>query len=197
MKAGMISESIYEKYIDRAYGRGEDLRETKLWRPQYERGFVCPDERGGWLAFAYDGKRYRFLGTYGSDDVFEEEEEDPGDRLERMLSEADRASASAGIDILREIYLDPDLGQSTTSVGLRIAADPECIRWMKDYWNYVKWNEHGNEASLSEIGFEGFVQDILDPSYVTEYLLNDFPFSSKRAIDLADRLKVLNRRYSR
>ena len=196
MKPGIISEWDYEEYIDRAYGRGADLRETKLWKPTYERGFVCPDDSGGWLAFAYDGKRYRFLGTYGFDDVFEPEEEDPYEKRDRMLAEADRASGPDGIDILRELYLDPDFRSETTPIGLRIAEDPDCIRWIKDYWAYVQWNEHGNEASLSEIGFDGLVQDILDPAYATEYLLCNFPFSTKREMNLADRLKVLNRRYS-
>lgn len=172
MRPGMISEWDYEEYIDRAYGRGADLRETKLWKPGYERGFVCPDDNGMWLAFAYDGRRHRFLGTYGFDDVFGPEEEDACDRRERMLAEADGAPGSDGIDILREIYLDPDFRRETTPTGLRIAADPECIRWIKDFWAYVQWNERGNEASLSEIGFGGFVRDILGPTDATEYLLS-------------------------
>lgn len=36
MKPGIISEWDYEEYIDRAYGRGADLRETKLWKPTYD-----------------------------------------------------------------------------------------------------------------------------------------------------------------
>jgi hypothetical protein len=197
MKPGIISEWDYEEYIDRAYGRGADLRETKLWKPAYERGFVCPDDNGGWLAFAYDGRRYRFLGTYGFDDVFEAEKEDPYEKRERLLLEADTSSVPKGIDILRRLYTDPDFRQEATSVGLKIAQDDECIVWICDYWDYVKWNEHGNECALSEAGFGSFVEDILDPHYALEYLM---PEGREKAGTeeklLADRLMVLHRRYS-
>ncbi len=201
MRPGIISEWDYEDYIDRAYGRGADLRETKIWKDSYERGFVCPDGNGDWLAFAYDGKRHRFLGTYGFDDVFGEdtngEEEDWYDYRERMYAMADRTTSADAIGILRNLYTDPR-NTGKTAAGMRIANDSECLQLMADYWSYVRWNEHGNECSLSEIGFEGFVTDILDPGYALNYLMPEGPENAgDREKELAGRLKALHWKYVR
>ena len=69
-KGQEISEWMYEDFIDIAYGRGENLKDTKLWKDSYRYGFVCPDEEGNWIGFAFDGSRYWFLGTHSEDEVF-------------------------------------------------------------------------------------------------------------------------------
>lgn len=194
---GTVSEWVYEEYIDRAYGRGEDLRNTVLWKDSYERGFVCPDEEGGWLAFAYDGRDHFFLGRFGNE-IFPPEEEDIYDREERILGEADRASPEKAIAILRDLYLDPDFRDETTPEGIAIANDPECVKWISDYWAYICWNEHGNQCLPSEVRFGGFVEDILDPSNALEYLMPDGEdYSVPKAVSLAGTLKKLHRRYAR
>ena len=189
----IISEWVYEDFIDIAYGRGSNLKDTTLWKDSYRYGFVCPDEEGGFMAFAYDGRNYRFLGTFDSS-IFPEEEEDWYDYQDRMFSEADRSPSDKAVDILRRLYLDANNRQEQTAVGLEIAKDPECLRYMADYWSYVRWCEHGNECSLSEVRFEGLVNDILDPTYVLEYLSNDE--DSKEARRLEKVLRKLNKRYS-
>ena len=186
-RPGEIDEMLYEDFIDIAYGIGDDLRNTKLWRPEYRYGFVCPDEEGGWCAFAYDGSRHLFLGTFATEQVFGPEEEDWYDYRERMYSEADRAPSSEAIEILRKLYLDPRNKVEWSDVGQRIANDGECIRFLTDYWDYVRWCEHGNECSLSEIEFSGFIDSILEPEYVLDYLQDD---------DLKKRLRKLHRKYA-
>ena len=42
-KGQIIPEAMYEEFIDRSYGTGHNLKETRLWKDTYERGFVCPD----------------------------------------------------------------------------------------------------------------------------------------------------------
>ena len=183
---GEIDEWLYEEFIDIAYGRGSNLKDTKLWRPGYRYGFVCPDEDGGWLAFAYDGTRHLFLGTFTSEQVFEPEE-DWFDYKDRMLRDADRAEPEQAVEILRSLYLDPRNKGEWTPVGLNIASDRECIQWFADYWSYVRWCEHGNECSLSEILFTGLVDTILEPSYVLDYLYEEE--------GLKERLRKLNRKF--
>lgn len=78
-----------------------------------------------------------------------------------LLELADRSAPDVGIGILRDLYLGDPWG--TTAAGRAIANDPEAIGFLVDYWRYVKWNEHGNEASLSEVGFDGFVEIITTP----------------------------------
>ena len=193
-KGQIISEQMYEDFIDIAYGRGEGLKGTRLWRDRYERGFVCPDEEGGWIGFAYDGSRYYFLGTFRADEVFYPEEEDFYDFRERRLSEADRLPSVEALDVLRSLYLDPRSKEDWTEEGLAMASDPECMAWFSDYWDYVRWCEHGNECSLSEVEFKGFVDSVMDPQYVLEYLLTD---SDDRSEGLAERLRALNSRYGK
>ena len=190
----IISEWMYEDFIDIAYGRGANLRDTNLWKDSYRYGFVCPDGDGKWLAFVNDGKNYRFLGTFG-DSIFPPEEEGWYDHEARLFTEADRSPSDKAIDILRRLYLDANNWQEQTAAGLLIAKDPECLQYMADYWSYVRWCEHGNECSLSEVRFEGFVNDILDPQYVLEYLSNDEDGEEARRLE--KELKRLNKRYSR
>ena len=77
----------------------------------------------------------------------------------------------------------------------RIADDPQCMEWFIDYWKYVHWNERGNECSLSEVGFGGFVDIILNPNYVMEYLLPE-GCETRDGDILASRLRMLNQRYT-
>ncbi len=196
LKRGEISEWAYEHFIDVAYGRGANLKDTKLWKPGYVRGFVCPDDNGGYFAFAYDGEKHLYLGDFKHSQVFEDEGEDKYDKEERMLREADRSNVIEAIDILRSLYLDPDFKELTTPEGMKIAGDPDCIKWMSDYWNYVKWNEHGNECSISEVRFEGFCEDLIDPSNAIEYLMPDGPkYADDTAKELAERLTRLNKKH--
>ena len=196
-KAGQeISEWMYEDFIDIAYGRGENLKETKLWKDPYRYGFVCPDEEGGWIGFAYDGSRYLFLGTFSEEDVFYPEVEDFYDYSERMLKEADRLPSVEALEVLRTLYLDPRSKDDWTDEGLRMASDPECMRWFSDYWDYVRWCEHGNECSLSEVQFKGFVETVMDPGYVLEYLLPEGD-ETDTSMELAERLRKLNKRYAK
>ena len=193
-KGQIISEQMYEEFIDIACGRGEGLKGTRLWKGSYERGFVCPDEEGNWIGFAYDGSRYHFLGTFSAEEVFYPEEEYWYDYSERRLSEADSLPSVEAMDILRELYLDPRSKDDWTDEGLRMASDPECMGWFSDYWDYVRWCEHGNECSLSEVEFKGFVESVMNPQYVLEYLLND---SDERSEMLSERLRALNSRYAK
>ena len=110
-----------------------------------------------------------------------------------MLSEADRKPSNEAIDILRALYVNPRSKSEWTDEGLSIANDPECLRWFSDYWSYVRWNEHGNECSLSEVGFGGFVDTILHPEDFRGYMLEG---DDDRGRELADRLEGLNRKYS-
>ena len=191
-RPGPIPEELYEDFIDIAYGRGADLRETRLWKDSYARGFVCPDGYGQWLAFAYDGKHHLFLGTYVFEAVFEPEEEDWYVYRDRRMSEADRAPTDEAIRILRDLYLDERNGKERTPKGVRIAGDPECLRWMADYWSFTRWNEHGNEPCFEEIdGFQGLVDCITQPQSLLDYLVD----SGEK--ELAERLYGLSRRYVR
>lgn len=57
----------------------------------------------------------------------------------------------------------------------RYAGDSEVFAWICDYWDYVKWNEHGNELSYHELAFEGGFGDIIreivyDPGNIIDYL---------------------------
>lgn len=184
---GPISEHVYEDFIDRAYGLGYDLRETKIWAPNMERGFVFPNDEG-YHVFAYVNGRPYYAGAYSYEELFDEEESWT-EKTDRLYSEADRAPSSEAIDILRSIYLDDNSKDEWTPEGLRMAQDEEALRWMADYWSYVRWNEHGNECCLSEVGFQGMVDSIMDPSYVIEYLEDEE--------ELIRRLRALNRKYGR
>ena len=191
-----ISEWLYEDFIDFAYGRGSNLRDTKLWKDSYSYGFVCPDEEGNWIGFAFDGTKHIFLGTFDEEDVFFPEVEDFIDYRERRMREADRLPSVEALEVLRSLYLDPESKDDWTEQGLRIAEDPECMRWFSDYWEYVRLCEHGNECSLSEIGFQGFVDTVLEPEYVLDYLLYDGE-GDRESRGLAERLRMLNKRYGR
>jgi hypothetical protein len=90
------------------------------------------------------------------------EEEEPLEEWE-LLEIADRSSPEVGIGILKDIYLK--YPWNTTAAGRAVANDPEALRFLASYWRYLQWNEHGNEAALSEVEFEGVADIILRPAY--------------------------------
>ena len=116
--------------------------------------------------------------------------------IDQAYNEADRMSRP--IHLLLETYQkyeehDPDAD--------RVADDSEALEWLDDYWEYVKWNEHGNESSIDEVGgFKGFARTVTDSDYVEatlNYLIyeDDPELIDPTARDLADRLKNIASRY--
>lgn len=188
-----IPEELYEDYIDRAYGRGMGLRDTLIWNDRFERGFASPDDEGGWYAFAFDGSRYVYLGQFTTEQLVPEGA-DWDDHEYEMLLKADTSIPRDAIPILRELFLDSRSGEHPNATELAIANDDECIQWMIDYWTFVRWNERGNECMISEVGFRGFIDTILHPSEVSEYLKEADCDSAK---DLDRRLSRLCKRYGR
>lgn len=163
-KVGPIPESVYEDYIDIGYGRGEWLEDTKLWKPEYDAGFVCPDGNGGYHAFAIAGGRNYYLGTFGFDETFEPK---IPDWEEGMLERARRADPRGQMRILREILLT----KPHTSLQEEMAEDPEVSEFIEDYWTFVCWNEHGNQSSPEEFGYyEGMLDMVFDIEPYREYL---------------------------
>lgn len=188
----VIPEEMYEYFIDRAYGNGINLRDTRIWNDRYERGFAVPDGSGAWEAFVSDGRRYRYLGRFVREQLASDDD-DWEDREYEMLLKADASLPKDAIPILRDLYLDPRSGSHPTEKERRMASDPDCIRWFVDYWTFVRWNEHGDECMISEIGFDGFLDTILHPGDTIRYLsAND----CDRARNLKERLSELNGRYS-
>lgn len=187
----VIPEELYEEYIDRAYGIGRDLKDSNLWDDHFDGGFLAPDGNNGWFAFAFKGDTHLFLGSYTFDEAFMTDS-DWDDYLYDRLEEVDRAPPEEAVWILRGLYLDDKSERS--KAGVRMADDPECMDWFVDYWSFVTWNEHGNQCGISEIGFSGFVDTILNPGEVSDYLL---ACESDEAYTLNDRLSRLHRRYVR
>lgn len=190
-----IPEEVYEGWIDKAYGCGEDLRKTKLWDPSYERGFVCPSEEGDWAAFAYVHDQCRYLGRFEEEDLFDEDTDEYDDEEDEYEESADLSDLPPGdaIEILWNSFLDTCRDKRSTEY--RIATDPECIRWITDYWAYVQWNEHGN-ADLERDSFSSFIDEILHPEDTIDYLMPDGPeWADKEALELAARLRRLHDQY--
>lgn len=116
--------------------------------------------------------------------------------IDQAYNEADRMSRP--IHLLLETYQkyeehDPDAD--------RVADDRQALEWLDDYWEYVKWNEHGNESSIDEVGgFRGLARTVTDSDYVDstlDYLIyeDDPNLIDPTARDLADRLKIIASRY--
>lgn len=185
----VIPEELYEEYIDRAYGRGMNLRDTMIWNDRYIRGFALPDDNCGWLAFAYDGKLYTYLGCFDKEQLDPDTPEE--DKEYELILKANASPPEVSIPILRDLYLCS--GEKISSVESAISHDDDCINWFIDYWNFVKWYERGNECMISEVGFEGFIETILDPEDVSSYLKDA---DCNNAIELDKRLSKLHKRYS-
>lgn len=86
------------------------------------------------------------------------------------------------------------------TMGMRIAQDEEAMRFFVDYWDYVRWNEHGNEATLGDdVTFYDFVDMIAFPKETgtIDYLMPDgYAHADERAIGLAQRLGNLFKKYA-
>lgn len=194
---GPISEWVYEDFIDVAYGRGGSLKDTAFyWNDEYVRGFWTPSEDGDYIAFAVDrNDRCHYLGRFTADELFGTEEPDWEDVKWDLYDDADRLNDCRGIAILRDIYFDPrEAGNRTPEVD-KIAMDDECIRWYCDYWDFVTWNEHGNEANLTECStMPDIANAIHEPEYILEYLDPDGNFTRDDDPELYDRMKRLAER---
>lgn len=60
----------------------------------------------------------------------------------------------------------------------RFVADPAIKGWADGYWEYVMWNEHGNQLSFDELAYDGYYADIIegivrDPADLVSYLAPD------------------------
>ena len=81
--------------------------------------------------------------------------------------------------------------------------DPEVWSWIRDYYGYLAWNEHGNQPSLAEDAKEGYMASLImdlvessDPNY-TYYLTNGGHFDSLDDTErsLLDRRAGIQKRY--
>lgn len=160
---------------------GFDLKETKLWDRSYKQGFVSPDISGKWRAFALIDGQYEELGLFPAEDVFTEDDWD--DFRDMMYSCADICSSSyETIMILCCLYMDPR-NDTRSPLGVRLVRDADFVEWAIDYWSFIKWNEHGNQPSVSDFdGWDGFVGAVQYPDDYVESLED----SGRK--DLAERL---------
>lgn len=85
----------------------------------------------------------------------------------------------------------------------RFAEDTEVFAWICDYWDYVRWNEHGNNLSYDELAFQGGFGDMVreivyDPGDIIEYLGGRTASDklSEREKDLIAGVRRINRRFS-
>ena len=87
------------------------------------------------------------------------------------------------------------------TIGVRIAQDEDAMRFFVDYWAFVRWNEHGNEAVLGdEVTFYDFVDTIVFPKETgtIDYLMPDgYDCADERERELAQRLETLSKKYAR
>lgn len=116
------------------------------------------------------------------------------DAIYEMMNQAD--STSRPMSILLECY---NKYEDHTSQADAIANDKEALAWLDDYWEYVCWNERGNEPSMDEVGgFKGMVEYITDPEMAgraIDYLQYDDEIDED-AQNLIDRLKQITSRYN-
>ena len=78
--------------------------------------------------------------------------------------------------------------------------DSEVIQWIRDYWSYVQWNEHGNGLTYGELyeegGYTSILRDILRPEDLIEGITGGEPrrnWSAEQS-DLIGRLERIHRR---
>ena len=128
----------------------------------------------------------------------------PGEDLDewedRLIYEANRSGNMVyAMDLLQFAYLLP--GKRIPALEKKAARDSDCFAWICDYWDYVKWNEHGNECNFYDAGgYGGFLDQILDTDAMNdtiEYLLPEGRIPGyERAVELADGLIALHERYA-
>lgn len=116
------------------------------------------------------------------------------DAIYDMLHQAD--GTSRPMSILLECY---NRYENHTSEADSIANDKEALDWLDDYWEYVCWNERGNQIGMEELGgFKGMAETITNPSFaqqVIDYLQYDDEIDED-AQNLIDRLKQITSRYN-
>ena len=171
------------------YKRGFDLKDTALWKRSYVGGYVYPNVSGEWDAYADDGKKMNFLGSFPAIQVFKTAD-DGYDFSDMMLSCADIKPTAESIDILRCVYMDPR-NDVTSPFGVAVAIDPVCTEWFVDYWDFIRYNERANTPSFFDIkGFHGLADIIRYPAETVEYL---YRYDEEQ---LAKRLIEISRRYA-
>ena len=171
------------------YKRGFDLKDTALWKRSYVGGYVYPNVSGEWDAYADDGKKMQYIGSYPATQIFQKAD-DWYDFCDMMLSCADIKPTAESIDILRCVYMDPR-NDATSPFGVAVAIDPVCTEFFVDYWDFIRFNEHGNEASFNDIGgFKGLSDIIRYPAETLDYLYD------AGEDELAKRLIEISRRYA-
>lgn len=121
-----------------------------------------------------------------------EDEDDDYYAVDNAYSEADRMDRP--IKLLLDVY---KRYQPKDSLADRVANDEEALRWLDDYWQYVRWNEHGNQASIEEVGgFVGFAHTFDNAEYYLDYLLyDDYDKIDDDTKNLYDRLMSIAQRY--
>lgn len=79
----------------------------------------------------------------------------------------------------------------------QVLSMPDALRWCIDYELYVRWNEHGNEPDLSEVGLDWFIDVIKgDSDQVIDYLVGEWTdIPDEKARDLIIRLLILNKKF--
>lgn len=83
-------------------------------------------------------------------------------------------------------------------IEAQIATDVSAMKFFMDYWTFVRWNEHGNEANLGdEVTFGDFVDMVLCPEPTYDYLMPDgYEWADERERELAQRLETLSKKYA-
>lgn len=169
--------------------KGFDLESTALWRESYVDGYVYPNPSGEWDAYADDGKKMKFIGSYPATAIFQKAS-DWYDFYDMILAVAEMKPSAESIDILRCLYMDPR-NDPPSPLGVAVTSDPECREWFVDYWNFVRYNERNNVASFFDIdGFKGFVDIIRYPAQTLDYLYD------AGEDGLAERLTDISKRYA-
>ena len=100
---------------------------------------------------------------------------------------ADHQPASQCIDTLISCYKRYEPMDVMVN---KVIYNDDAVRWMKDFWAYTQWNEHGNQCSMDEIGgIRGFVDAFVRPIPAIEYLsYDDYTNIDNEARDLISRL---------
>ena len=115
---------------------------------------------------------------------------DYNDLIYEQYRLADHQPASQCIDTLISCY---KRYEPIDTMVNRVINDDDAVRWMKDFWAYVQWSEHGNECMMEEVGgIRGFVDAFVRPVATIEYLsYDDYEHIDDTARDLISRLGTI------
>lgn len=115
---------------------------------------------------------------------------DYNDLIYEQYRLADNQPASQCIDTLISCY---KRYEPIDTMVNKVINDDDAVRWMKDFWAYVQWSEHGNECMMEEVGgIRGFVDAFVRPVSAIEYLsYDDYEHIDDTARDLISRLGTL------